>query len=100
MWATHRLKRYIPDFYWLMTFGPPYIDLFTRDRLLSAPAHEVRELDSGHITIQLTESYLDLETDYLRVAAVRDRVIEHLGPDAFFAEGRTEYRTPKFTFPR
>ncbi|NJK32417.1 MAG: hypothetical protein HC927_08405 [Deltaproteobacteria bacterium] len=100
MWSTPRLKEYIPDLYWLMVFGPPYIDLFTRDRLLSAPAHEVRELDSGHITIQLTESYLDLETDYPRVAAVRDRVIEHLGPDAFFAEGRTEYRTPKFTFPR
>ncbi len=60
--------------------------------------HVARELASGHVYVQLTEQLLDLEADYPKVAAARERIIEHLGRDAFFAPGRSEYRTPKFSF--
>jgi hypothetical protein len=81
-----------------MLFGTPYIQMFGRDRLLTAPAHLIRETESGHIIIQLSESLYDLETDYPRVATIRDRVIDHLGSDAFFSLERTVHRTPAFSF--
>jgi hypothetical protein len=53
--TTHLLKKYIPDIYWVTMFGKPYVDLFSRERLLSAPAYSARELANGSISIQLTE---------------------------------------------
>ncbi|MCA9700924.1 MAG: hypothetical protein KC431_25590, partial [Myxococcales bacterium] len=99
MWSTHDLRRCLPNFHWGMIFGPPYIDLFGRDVLLSAPAHRVRELPSGQILIQLTEDLRDLETDYPRVAAARERVKDYLGRDAFWSPAMATYRAPTFTFP-
>jgi len=37
----------LPGLYWLNFLGRPYRDLIGRDRLLTAPAHEVREVDDG-----------------------------------------------------
>jgi hypothetical protein len=44
--------KYIPDVYWLTFFGPPYVKLFGRERLLSAPAYKVEELSYGGISLQ------------------------------------------------
>ncbi|MCA9686853.1 MAG: hypothetical protein KC457_32105 [Myxococcales bacterium] len=82
-----------------MIFGRPYVELFGRDTLLNAPAHVARELPTGQILIQLTEDLRDLETDYPRVAAVREHVKDHLGRDAFWSPAMATYRAPTFTFP-
>lgn len=101
--ATHRLVRYIPDLYWATVFGPPYIELFGKERLLSAPAPVVEELDESHIYIQLSESPLDLLDDFATVDKVRRRVKDHLNNDAFFdlnaSQGHT-YNAPKFRLPQ
>ena len=37
----------IAELNWLNVFGPPYVALFGRERLLATPAHEVRQLPYG-----------------------------------------------------
>src|SRR6185295_460308 len=57
--VTHRLKKWLPDIYWMTVFGKPYVELFSRERLLSCPAFAVNELDNGSIVIQLTPELTD-----------------------------------------
>lgn len=82
--TTHHLRKYLPDLYWATVFGPAYIEHFGRDRILSAPAPIVRELDGGLIYLQLSESPFDLETDFAEVDAVRQNIKRHLDNNSFF----------------
>lgn len=34
----------LPGLYWLNVFGAPYVDLIGRERLVTAPAHEIRDM--------------------------------------------------------
>jgi hypothetical protein len=100
--TTHQLKRYLPDLYWGTLFGPPYVRLFGRDRLLSAPAHLVEELAPELFYLQLSDDLADLQTSFEAVDQARQRVKEHLGSDCFFRGelGRDHrYRVPQFSFP-
>jgi hypothetical protein len=105
--TTHELRKYLPDLVWGTVFGPPYVRLFGRETLLSAPVHLARELGEETIYLQLTESLADLQTDYDRVDQVREATKDHLGRDAFLdmAYGQLQiynappagrYRTPDF----
>ncbi|MCC8963803.1 hypothetical protein H8A95_16150 [Bradyrhizobium sp. Pear76] len=97
--TTHLLKKYIPDIYWVTLFGKPYVDLFSRERLLSAPAYRVRELDNGSVLVQLTEHPVtsrELPKDY---EARKKLVKEHLNPNAFFSVEKGldfKYSAPDF----
>ena len=90
----------LPDVPWGSIYGKPYIEMFGRERLLSAPFHSIRELPSGHIFAQLTESVLDPELPEDRRKAVR----EWLGEDCFMV-GKTPPRryasgkAPDFDWP-
>ena len=57
--TTHDLKKYVPDVYWTMVFGAPYVTLFSREKLLSAPVHRVEELENGSVVLQLTPDLRD-----------------------------------------
>lgn len=92
------LERNIPDLYWVTVFGAPYVKLFGKERVLSAPAYAVREIGGGCVYLQLSESIFDLETDYEIVNGVRQAVKKHLDCDAFFDPGVTEdhvYNVPE-----
>lgn len=97
-WDTpYDLTLRLPDIPWGSFFGRPYIDMFGRDKLLRAPFHSVKELPSGHIFAQLTESIMDPELPQERRAAVR----EWLGEDCFMVgkaapRSYTGGRTPDF----
>jgi hypothetical protein len=91
--------RCVPDLYWLTLFGPPYVKLFGRERLLSAPAYKVEELAYGGITLQLTPSLSDLRTKTDEFEAVRSATLAHLDNDAFFDPTKGpdyEYQRPNF----
>ena len=34
------IRKCLPDVYWMTVFGAPYVKMFGRDRLLSAPVHK------------------------------------------------------------
>jgi hypothetical protein len=99
--TTHLLARYIPDIYWVTLFGQPYVRLFSRERLLSAPAYRVHELGNGSVLMQLTE-FLDESAEALdSYQACKILVKDHLSSDAFFdlkKGANHKYRVPEFVW--
>ena len=81
--ATAQLIHCLPDMYWGVVFGKAYSDLFSMDKLLSAPAYHVEQLADDVVYIQLSETLGDVLSDFKGVQAVREQVKAHLG-NAFF----------------
>lgn len=84
------VNKAIPGLYWLNYFGGPYVDLIGRERLLSAPAHEVKPVGDG-ILIELDSSAdaWQSETYVQREQAV----INHLGTQYFFSRLHPDRQT-------
>jgi RHS repeat-associated protein len=82
--TTHLLRKYIPDIYWVTVFGKSYVDLFSRERLLSAPVYRARELENGSILIQLTEFPSESIEEPNSYRTQKTLVKDHLNSDAFF----------------
>jgi hypothetical protein len=83
-------SKHLPGIYWLNFFGKPYCDLIGRDRLLSAPAAEVREVDDG-VLLRLADDPREWASPEYK--AVERRVLDHIGPQYFFSKGDPERRT-------
>ena len=87
-----------PELAWINYFGRPYIDLFGREKLLSAPCYRTFEISEDLIGLQMTEDlFQPIPSD------VRYAVKKHLGEDAFVEEGKwyRMYKTgrvPAFDF--
>jgi hypothetical protein len=99
--TTHLLKKYIPDIYWVTIFGKPYVDLFSRERLLSAPAYRVLELKNGSVLVQLTEFPGDSGEGPNGYQNRKDLVKNHLSSDAFFDPNKGadhKYFVPEFSW--
>jgi hypothetical protein len=99
--ATPRLSKCLPDIYWTTVFGKPYVELFSRERLLSCPAYRVKELDNGSIVVQLTPELKDIAAEEAAFERVRQDARNHLNNDAFFdpAKGLDyRYRVPEFVW--
>jgi hypothetical protein len=96
--ATAELVHYIGQLPWVTVFGPPYVRMFGAKKLLSAPAAIVEEIAPKMIYMQLTSNVTDIAADLPAYFALRRRVKDHIGPDAFFdpARGKGPYRVPKF----
>jgi hypothetical protein len=92
------ISKALPGLYWLNFFGAPYRDFIGRERLLSSPAHEVRELDGG-VLLALHADPRAWETPHYRAA--ERRILEHFGPDHFFSKDNPYKRTvtPNFNLP-
>jgi hypothetical protein len=84
--TTFDLRKNIPNLPWATIFGTPYIEMFGRDRLLASPAAVVEELGADQVYVQLTPCISDLEVNFEEFQAVRRRVKEHLGNNAFMRE--------------
>jgi len=100
MIVGHRIRKNLPDLYWTTVFGQPYVKLFGRGRLLSCPAHSIRELSNGSIFIQLTPSIFDIENDPDGFNKLRDEAKAHLNCNAFYSRELPEdhiYNVPEFT---
>lgn len=99
--VTHLLNKCLPDIYWTTVFGKPYVELFSRERLLSCPAYSVKELDNGSIVIQLTPELKDIAAEEAAFERVRQDARNHLDNDVFFdpAKGMDyRYRVPEFVW--
>jgi hypothetical protein len=99
--TTHLLRKYVPDIYWVTVFGQPYVKLFSRERLLSAPAYRVSELDNGSVLVQLTESLDERDGISGEYQARKNLVKDHLNSDAFFDLNKGadhRYQIPDFVW--
>ena len=83
-------SRYLPGLYWLNFFGKPYCDLMGRERLLSAPAAEAREVGNG-ILLRLADNPLEWASPEYK--AVERRVLDHAGPQYFFSKDDPNRKT-------
>jgi hypothetical protein len=98
---TQDLKKRLPDLFWLTVFGAPYVRLFGREKLLSAPASKVESVSDDIVLLQLSDSLTDVEQLPRELEDVRLRVKSHLGHNAFFEPGLPtdhNYRAPQFIF--
>jgi hypothetical protein len=98
--AKFRIEKCLPDLFWLNVFGRPYIELFGRERMLSTPATQVRELTNG-LTLRVTERLEDDALSWSRFKTARDECRSHLDSNAFFdqaAPAGHRYNTPNFVF--
>ena len=59
--ASIDLKQRVPDLYWATVLGAPYLDMFGKDSILSAPAYSAKLLSNDQILLQMTESLTDVE---------------------------------------
>lgn len=93
MVTSHDLKRGIPDIYWATLFGRRYVDMFGRERLRTAPAAKVELFPDGYALLQTSPRSGDVVAPASPFGAARERLIEHLGRDAFYDPQRLDART-------
>lgn len=84
------VSRHLPGLYWLNFFGKPYCDLMGRERLLSAPGAEVREVADG-ILLRLADDPREWASPEYR--AIERRVLDHIGSQYFFSRDEPNRRT-------
>lgn len=71
----------LKDIYWLNIFGPPYIEMIGREKLLSCPAYEVREIEDKHILIQPLEQVAPAGDEQMRSQC--NKIKDHIGRQFF-----------------
>jgi len=100
---TGRLRKFIMNLSWLTIFGPPYVELFGRDRILAAPACQVQSLPYGGIGVQLTPRIDDTEESNRDFETTRGLVQQHLDSNAFYYKSLPQdhvYNAPDFGIPK
>ncbi len=101
-YKTDVLKRHLPNLPWLTIFGPPYVEMFGIDRLLSTPAYEVQQISDRLVQVNVAPDIPDTAQGWADFKGVRDRCKQHLNCNAFFNVAAPRghlYRVPEFRFP-
>tara|TARA_B100000745_G_scaffold258672_1_gene181906 strand:- start:200 stop:1471 length:1272 start_codon:yes stop_codon:yes gene_type:complete len=96
--TTHDLKNGIPGLAWLTYFGKSYVELFGKEKLLSAPVYKTWECANG-VFLQVTPGLYTKDEDYQELQEIKERAIEHLGRNAFAYYGDGSI-IPEFKFER
>ncbi|QHW31024.1 hypothetical protein GZH47_09265 [Paenibacillus rhizovicinus] len=92
------LKIRCPELKWMVIFGEPYIKMFGRQKLISAPVYKTHNFTEHTIGLQLVESiYSEVPKE------TRYNVKKHLGEEAFVEESKNIKRykdglIPDFNF--
>jgi hypothetical protein len=96
--TSRHLEKHLPWLPWLTFFGPAYVEMFGKEKLLAAPAHRVEACSRDLMEIQLTERVQDCVKAREEVETVRASVIEHLNEGAFYGKPGPDgaYRSPEF----
>ena len=82
--TSQNIQRCVPDVYWMTVFGAPYVKMFGREKLLTAPVHKAEALDEKTVAVQLTPRLEDLRSDPAAFAETKRRLKTFLGDTAFF----------------
>jgi len=93
------LQQCLPDVYWTTIFGAPYVKMFGKQKLLSAPAYRVEALNDSLVSIQLTESLENVKANPIAFAETKMQLKSFLGEDAFFRPGKLgQCKCPDFVW--
>ncbi len=101
LWPT--IFRSLHGIRWMTIFDKQYVDMFGKDKVLSAPCHRVEELPGGGALLLVTPTAEEMMTDEGRRKA--EAVKDHLGrqyfvdPKSDWKPGEHDYRqrpTPDF----
>ena len=94
----NRLDEGLPGIYWANFFGPTYIDFFGVDKFLTVPAHYKEKLADGGYLLLTSESPFDY--DQTKVRKLEEKIINHLGREAFFEKKHPKKvcKVAQFTF--
>lgn len=97
-WIGQEFNLALPGVYWGTYFGPTYLDLIGREKILSAPAARVERLGTGAV-VYLSDSPYHWKTARYRRA--EKRVRGYLGCEYFFDRKHANRRTvaPDFNVP-
>jgi hypothetical protein len=91
------LQKSLPGLYWQNFFGPLLCDFIGREKLLSAPAYQVKEFPHG-VLLTLGKEPTDWDTPEYRE---REQAVEaHLGKDFFFNKNDPDRQTRAAPFPK
>src|SRR5260370_1425459 len=67
--------------FWANFFGPEYVDMWGREKLLAAPCYKVEPLSDGGVLLLLMESPLDASKPEYK--AKKQELFSYLGEEAF-----------------
>ena len=84
---SYLLQKYIPDVYWMTILGAPYVEMFGRSKLLSAPVHRAEAIGESIVMFQLTPTIKDGSADPARHGEAKVQLKTFLGENAFFKSG-------------
>lgn len=101
--SYHEISKYLPELYWITTFGSPYVEIMGREKLLNAPAYKIWENKFGGITIQLSESLMDCKNNFHHIVESRKVLKDYLGHEYFFQADlgiNHSYKVPKLRVPQ
>lgn len=87
------ISRYLPGLYWLNYFGAAHCDLIGRERLLTAPAFDVRPVGDG-VLLQVDEAPESWDAE----SSNNQAVMRHIGEEFFFLREQMDRvtRAPDF----
>jgi hypothetical protein len=93
------LRKGLPGIYWANFFGPEYVELFGRRKLLAAACERVVDLPDGGLLLVTVPSPLD---PWQAGSRTRQRVIrKYLGEDFFHHWGQSAPgKVPRFRYPK
>jgi len=80
--TVHELRRFVPDLYWATVFGPPYVEMFGRERFESLSGAE--RIQADQFLVRLTPRLDDLVDAPAEIEGRRRYVRSQLGENAFF----------------
>jgi len=94
----NRLDEGLPGIYWANFFGPIYVEFFGREKFHSVPAYHKEEFPDGGFLLLTSPSPFDYEQK--QVLKLEEKIIDHLGREAFFEKKHPKKvcKVPKFTF--
>jgi hypothetical protein len=92
------LQKRLPDIPWMSYYGKPYIDFFGKEKILSAPFHEINVLSEDAIQLQASPSIWEPVPE-----DTKDKIRNHLGSDCFMRRFRRTFKVnsaPVFDFSK
>ena len=86
-----KVKWALPGIFWANFFGPEYVDMFGRNKLISAPWQKTEDLPDGGILTFISESPLNTAEPEYQVR--KKKLYSYLGEDAFTGSLMPSFRT-------